>query len=150
MIQSFFAMCIMCISSASKFNILKANKVEGLVVLHKTYRPFSFMSAPNSIALVSTKNVSQFDWTPSSSSPIRKKIQDIFVSFLIPSLLPKMRKSQIFLVQILQIMVEFKVLANYCLLQPITILSNLMTAKVFYCRQYMRHTDYFHQCQANS
>ena len=43
---------IVCISSASQFNILEANKVKGLVVLNKTYRPFSFMSPPNSIALV--------------------------------------------------------------------------------------------------
>ena len=42
---------IACISSASQFNILEANKVKGWVVLNKTYRPFSFMSAPNSIAL---------------------------------------------------------------------------------------------------
>ena len=43
---------IACISSASQFNILEANKVKGLVVLNKTYRPFSFMSAPKSIALL--------------------------------------------------------------------------------------------------
>ena len=42
---------IACISSSSQFNILKANKVKGLVVLNKTYQPFSFMSPPNSIAL---------------------------------------------------------------------------------------------------
>ena len=42
---------IACISSASQFNILEANKVKRLVVLNKTYRPFSFMSPPNSIAL---------------------------------------------------------------------------------------------------
>ena len=42
---------IACISSASQFNILEANKVKRLVVLNKTYRPFSFTSPPNSIAL---------------------------------------------------------------------------------------------------
>ena len=42
---------IACISSALQFNILEAIKVKGLVVLHKTYQPFSFMLAPNSIAL---------------------------------------------------------------------------------------------------
>ena len=42
---------IACISSASQFNILEANKVKGLVILNKTYQPFSFMSPPNSIAL---------------------------------------------------------------------------------------------------
>ena len=42
---------IACISSVPQFNILEANKVKGLFVLHKTYRPFSFMLAPNSIAL---------------------------------------------------------------------------------------------------
>ena len=35
---------IACISSASQFNILEANKVKGLVVLNETYQPFSFMS----------------------------------------------------------------------------------------------------------
>ena len=43
---------IVCISSVSQFNILEANKVKRLVVLNKTYRPFSFMLPPNSIALV--------------------------------------------------------------------------------------------------
>ena len=43
---------IVCIRSASQFYILEANKVKGLVVLNKTYRPFSFMSAPKSIALL--------------------------------------------------------------------------------------------------
>ena len=42
---------IVCISSASQFNILEANKVKGLVDINKTYQPFSFMLAPNSIAL---------------------------------------------------------------------------------------------------
>ena len=42
---------IACISYASQFNILEANKVKGLVILNKTHRPFSFMSPPNSIAL---------------------------------------------------------------------------------------------------
>ena len=46
---------IACISSASQFNILEAIKVKRLVVLHKTYRPFSFMLAPNSIALMLSK-----------------------------------------------------------------------------------------------
>ena len=45
---------IACISSASQLNILEANKVKRLVVLNKTYWPFSFMLAPNSIALGST------------------------------------------------------------------------------------------------
>ena len=31
-------------SSASKFNTLEVNKVKGLVVLNKTYQPFSIMS----------------------------------------------------------------------------------------------------------
>ena len=43
---------IACISSASQFNILEANKVKGLVVHNKTHQPFSFMLPPNSIALV--------------------------------------------------------------------------------------------------
>ena len=43
---------IACISSVSQFNILEANKVMGLVVLNKNHRPFSFMSPPNSIALL--------------------------------------------------------------------------------------------------
>ena len=42
---------IECISSASQFNILEANKVKRLVVLNKTHRPFSFMLPPNSITL---------------------------------------------------------------------------------------------------
>ena len=42
---------IACISSASQFNILEANKVKGLVILNKTHQPFSFMSPHNSIAL---------------------------------------------------------------------------------------------------
>ena len=43
---------IACISSASQFNILEANKVKRLVIVNKTYRPFSFTSPPNSIALI--------------------------------------------------------------------------------------------------
>ena len=43
---------IACISSASQFDKLEANKLKGLVVVNKTYQPFSFMSPPNSIALV--------------------------------------------------------------------------------------------------
>ena len=43
---------IACISSASQFNILEANKVKGLVVLNKTYQPFSFMLPPNSTSLL--------------------------------------------------------------------------------------------------
>ena len=50
---------IACISSASQFNILEANKVKGLVVLNKTHQPFSFMSPPNSIALM-TMNIRDF------------------------------------------------------------------------------------------
>ena len=48
---------ISCVSSASQFNILEANKVKKLVVLNKTYQQFSFMSPPNSIALVRLKKM---------------------------------------------------------------------------------------------
>ena len=57
---------IACISSASQFNILEANKVKRLVVLNKTYRPFSFTSPPNSIALVGPEELDSF----SSLSPV--------------------------------------------------------------------------------
>ena len=43
---------IACISSWSQFDILEANKVKGLVILNKTYQPFSFMLPPNSISLL--------------------------------------------------------------------------------------------------
>ena len=36
-----------------QFDIMEASKVKGLVLFHKTYRPFSFMLTPNSIALIS-------------------------------------------------------------------------------------------------
>ena len=51
---------IACISSASQSNILEANKVKGLVILNETYRPFSFMSPPNSIALGNRVTFFQF------------------------------------------------------------------------------------------